>query len=326
MNKPIILAYLADWKAAELPAAKVDYAKMTHIAHSFAVATNEGVTFPDVKASRELITTAHKKGVKVTLAIGGAESNRALSTLCQTVDGAKKLAASVAAHVQTIGYDGVDVDWEHPENRADAGRLSLFVAELRRVVPRPKLLTMAVPATDWSAKWHDAPALLPHLDWAAVMTYDFYGPWSGDAGHHAALFPTKASDPSLSGSAAIKYWRTVKKFPASKLLLGVSVYARGFRAKAWGDVVSNHADKEVERAYRDLGGVGKTDAATGTATWKAENGAVILSGDNPDTARQKGGWAKSQNLAGVFFWELSQDLDGDKSVIRAARRGYGAGR
>ena len=118
----------------------------------------------------------------------------------------------VAAQIKAIGYDGADVDWEHPETVADTRRLSGFVAALRQEMPRPLLLTMAVPATDWNGRWYDAPALMPHLDWLAVMCYDFYGPWSAEAGYQAALFAPKGTEQGLCASAGITYWRDRKHF------------------------------------------------------------------------------------------------------------------
>lgn len=324
MNKPIVLAYRSSWNEADLPPAKVNYAPLTHIAHSFAVANKTGLQFPEAKASRTLIETAHKSGVKVTLAVGGAGSNAALSALCATPAKTVTLAKTVAKHINVLGYDGADVDWEHPENATETNRLSAFVGALRAELPRPKLLTMAIPSTDWDGRWYDAPTLLPHLDWAAVMSYDFFGSWSDTAGHHAALIAAKGVDPALSGSAAIAYWHEKKRFPAGKLLLGIPLYARGFRTKNWGDPVNSPGDKRFDEPYRVVKS-GVTDRALVCAMGKAENGAIIWSGDNPETAQVKAAWARKQNLAGVFFWELSQDGDGKSlpSVIVAAARGFG---
>ena len=324
MKKPIVLAYRASWQDTAGSAARIAYRPLTHIAHSFAVAEKNVLTFPGDATSRDLVQTAHKNGVKVTIAIGGAESNKNLSALCATDVGTKALAKSVAAQIKAIGYDGADVDWEHPENADDTNRLSRFVAALRAELPRPLLLTMAAPSTDWSGRWYDAPAIIPHLDWVAVMCYDFYGTWSDTAGRHAPLFAAKGTEPVFSASVGMEYWNKKKHFPAEKLVLGIPVYARGFRTKNWGDPVPNAADKNIEAAYRTLG-ASVTDRQAVCATWTAENGAVLLSGDNAETARIKGEWARKQGYGGVFFWELSQDSDNktSPSVIVAAAKGFG---
>ncbi len=328
--KPIVLAYRSDWNEAELPPERVNYKPLTHIAHSFAVVGATGIKSPATDSARKLVETAHRNGVKVLLAVGGAESNAALSTLCATKAGARTLAQSVAARVLSIGYDGADIDWESPENHTEGNRLSHFVAEMRLALPRPKLVTMAVTAVDWFGRWFDSPALEPHVDWAAVMCYDFYGPWSDRAGYHSALYPSKKAPPKadeqgMTASGGIHYWRERKRFPADKLLLGIPLYARGFRTKEWGAVVPNAADRKFEVTIRSLKDGGTTDPDAVCATWQSENGSVLLAGDNTHTARLKGAWARQNKLGGVFFWELSQDGDGKSapSVIRAARDGWG---
>ncbi|MBC8139198.1 MAG: glycoside hydrolase family 18 protein [Fibrella sp.] len=327
MAKPIVLAYRSDWNENDLPPDRINYKPLTHIAHSFAVAESVGLRFPAFGPSRALVETAHRSGVKVLLAVGGADSNKALSALCATGADTRKLVSEIAAHVKKVGYDGADIDWEHPENPTDTNRLSRFTAVLRGALPRPKLVTMAVPSVDWNGRWYDAAAVLPYVDWAAVMCYDFYGPWAERAGHQSALFAAKATEPALSASAAMRYWREMKQFPASKLLLGVPLYVRGFRTKNWGDSVPNPADKQFNVSYRSLKSVGKTEKDVVCATWLTDSGTVIASGDNPESARKKGAWAKQNKLAGVFFWELSQDGDGKSipSVIQAARKGFEGG-
>ncbi|MBC7805420.1 MAG: glycoside hydrolase family 18 protein [Akkermansiaceae bacterium] len=330
--KPIVLAYRSSWNENDLPPDRVNWSLLTHIAHSFALAESGGIRFPPIDASRALVETAHRNGVKVLLAVGGADSNKALSALCATEVGTQKLVAEIAAQVKKVGYDGADIDWEHPASVTDTNRLSRFAAALRGALPRPMLVTIAVPSVDWDGRWYDAPALLSHVDWAAVMCYDYYGPWSNRAGYHAALFPLKTGVPqadqtALTASGSIRYWRETKRFPASKLILGIPLYVRGFRTKNWSDPVANPADKQFSVAYRTLKGAGVIDKTAVCATWLAEDGAVIASGDNPETALRKGAWAKQNGLAGIFFWELSQDGDGKMvpSVIAAARKGFETG-
>ena len=327
--KSVVLAYRSDWNAKELPAERIDYKPLTHIANAFALADKGGIRFPAVDSSRALIETAHRNDVKVLLAVGGAESNKELSAICATPVGTRQLAEQIASHVQTMGYDGVDIDWEMPESVPDTNRLSGFTAALRKVLPRTKMLTMAVTPVDWFGRWFDGPALIPYLDWIAVMCYDLYGPWSERAGHQAALLPPKGTASGteaamLTASGAIRYWREKKKIPANKLLLGIPLYARGFRAKQWGDPVPDVSDKKFETSYRALNSIGKSEDALVCATWLGAAGTVRYSGDNPESARKKGIWAKQNGLAGVFFWELSQDGDGKTlpSIVRAAREGF----
>lgn len=319
--KSICLAYRSDWNADALPPERIDFRPLTHIAHSFITVKGNTVMPPDERHARALVGAAHKKGVKVTLAIGGAESNASLTAACATETGAAKLADAIVAFVRKIGYDGVDIDWEMPENTTDGNRLTLLVRLLRKRLPAPYLVTMAVPALDWSGKWFDAKALIPLVDWFAIMTYDFYGPWSDTAGYHAALFPSKTASPReaerfLTASSGIEYWRKNKQCPPQKLVMGIPLYARGFRTAHWGDRVANSADKNLDSSYADIAvrykaGAHRDNTAV-VAIWESPDKREHYSGDDAVTTRQKGIWAKKQNIAGIFFWELSQDGDGKK--------------
>lgn len=45
--------------------------------------------------------------------------------------------------------------------------------------------------------------------------------------------------------------------------------------------------------------------------------------NGPETMREKAAWARSEGLAGIMIWELSQDASGDRALLRAIGRGLG---
>ena len=330
--KPVTLAYRSDWNWSDLPPGRVRWRELTHIAHAFAEPKRTGFTFPEEDHGRGLVAAARANGVAALLAVGGEGSNRALSALCASDAGAQKAADQIVAFADRQGYSGVDVDWEHPESAADSQRLTRFVALLRERLPHPRLVTLAAPTSEYYGRWYDAGAMLPHLDWFAVMCYDFYGAWTKHAGYHAALYPSRTVTGGeeeaalLTGDAAIRYWRERRRLPAAKLLLGVPLYARGFRAAAWGarktaDTAPEEMPFRALAVRKDL--LAARDDAAVAATWVSADGAVRYAGDDNETARRKGAWARERNLGGVFFWELSEDGDGHKmpSLVAAARAG-----
>ena len=78
------------------------------------------------------------------------------------------------------------------------------------------------------------------------MAYDFAGPWTETAGHHAQLYAPKRPHNEASrnsGSGAVAYARRMG-VPAEKIVLGVPCYGRsflgarkagdGFRGGGWG--------------------------------------------------------------------------------------------
>lgn len=84
------------------------------------------------------------------------------------------------------------------------------------------LLTSALPAGEWALKNIDLSKASQYLDYINLMTYDFSGPWSNLAGHHAQLYtPTRIYQDAacLSCSSAVAYVLS-KNVPAGKVILG----------------------------------------------------------------------------------------------------------
>src|SRR5690606_33918173 len=96
------------------------------------------------------------------------------------------LAYSASQMVTQYGYDGIDVDWEHPQNPTEGQHYIALLHELRRYLPAPRfLLTSAVPAGEWALQNIDMFAASTLLDFVNIMAYDFSGPWTPMAGHQA---------------------------------------------------------------------------------------------------------------------------------------------
>lgn len=328
---PCILGYYADW-AAGLTPRQIDYRLFTHLTHAFATVQSDGtLTMPDPAKSRDLCARAHAAGTKVLLAIGGAGSGKNFARATATLAGVARLVDGLAAVVRDTGYNGLDVDWESPTDAASQAGMETLIRALRERLPPDALITMAAPASDWSGRWFDRAALLPSVDLLNVMTYDFHGPWSDHAGHNAPLaYSPDDGHPACRTNTldgALNYWLRQKGWPREKLLLGIPLYGRGFRASGWGaPATGSYARSEV--MYRDIAALQKAgwkrgwDTAAQVPSLHSPDGSEILSYEDADSARGKGRYARDNDLGGIFFWEISQDFDGQTNpLVRAARAG-----
>ena len=130
------------------------------------------------------------------------------------------------------GFDGIDIDWEHPSN-AEQGRDYLkLMTELRTHLPRERyVLSTALPVGEYVLKYIDIARLASVLDLFNLMAYDFSGPWTGSSGHHAQLFapaqPVNAFA-ARSGAGAVEYLAS-RGMQREKIVLGIPTYARWFR-------------------------------------------------------------------------------------------------
>jgi len=197
-----LVAYYYFGDQTETPkytAAQIPYGKLTHLIHVAVqpVKSADG----EIKISRnalepELIPRAHKAGVKVLVCVQGAAS--IFSKIAADANARIRFGASLKAFVVKYGYDGVDIDWEVPEGRADVTNCTALMQALRDALPAPDyLLSMATPSTPGNWGEYDFKGLTPIVDFYNVMTYDFHGPWTPVTGHNSPLF---SSDPERNGS------------------------------------------------------------------------------------------------------------------------------
>ncbi|HYX38881.1 MAG TPA: glycoside hydrolase family 18 protein [Oligoflexus sp.] len=181
----------------------------------------------------------------------------------------------------------------------------------------------------------------PGLDLVFAMTYDYYGAWDGIRGHTAGLFNTdKAVQPGFNGHDSIQ--NLIKAgVPPQNLVLGVSMYGRAWqnieatagtglsqsktdnKASAWalenGMWEPGVMDyKYIQTRYRhDPQFTFVFDAqAKAPFLWSASQ-RKLISYDNSCSTSYKAAYAKDQNLAGVFAWEI----DSDNGDILDAMRG-----
>jgi chitinase len=221
-------------------------------------------------------------------------------------------------------FDGIDIDWEYPnacglscDSSGPQGYVNLMAALRSRF--GSKLVTAAVPAGYQHINAANYGGAAQYVDWYNVMTYDFFGAW-------ASTGPTAPHSPLTSYSGipqanffsdyAIQLYKS-KGVPASKLLLGVGFYGRGWAGVpnvngGLNQSASGPAPGTYEQGIEDYKVLVNSCPATGTVagTAMAYCGGRWWSYDTPSTLAGKMTYKKNQGLGGVFFWELSGDTSG----------------
>jgi len=220
-------------------------------------------------------------------------------------------------------FDGIDIDWEYPNacgNTCDTSGRAAFknvMAAMRAKFGQNNLVTAAITADASSGGKIDAAdyaGAAQYVDWYNPMTYDFFGAW-------AAQGPTAPHSPLTSYSglpqqgfytdAAIQKLKGLG-VPASKLLLGVGFYGRGWTGvsqAAPGGTATGAAPGTYEAGIEDYKVLKSKCPATGTVagTAYAHCGNQWWSYDTPATIAGKMTYKQQQGLGGTFFWELSGD-------------------
>ncbi|MEU2064692.1 glycoside hydrolase family 18 protein [Streptomyces sp. NPDC013455] len=229
-------------------------------------------------------------------------------------------------------FDGIDIDWEYPNAcgaTCDTSGREAFrnlMAALRSKFGSGNLVTAAITADATSGGKIDAAnyaGAAQYVDWYNPMTYDYFGAWdaSGPTAPHSPLN-------SYAGIPKANYYTsaTIAKLkglgiPASKLLLGIGFYGRGWTGvtqAAPGGTATGPAAGTYEQGIDDYKVLKTKCPATGTVggTAYAKCGNDWWSYDTPATIATKMTYKNQQGLGGTFFWELSGDTAGGE-LIRA---------
>ncbi len=220
-------------------------------------------------------------------------------------------------------FDGIDIDWEYPnacgltcDTSGPAAFKNLSQA-LRAEFGKDYLITAAITADGSEGGKIDAAdygGAAQYLDWYNVMTYDYFGAWdkAGPTNPHSPLTSFAGIPKEGFNSAAAIAKLKAKGVPASKLLLGIGFYGRGWTGvtqSAPGGTATGPAAGTYEAGIEDYKILKNTCPATGTfaGTAYAHCGTNWWSYDTPATINTKMAWAKNQGLGGAFFWEFSGD-------------------
>ncbi|MFF9074987.1 glycosyl hydrolase family 18 protein [Streptomyces sp. NPDC014735] len=227
-------------------------------------------------------------------------------------------------------FDGIDVDWEYPNacgltcDTSGPNALKAITSALRAKFGSKNLVTAAITADASAGGKIDATdyaGAAQSLDWYNVMTYDFFGAWDakGPTAPHSPLTSydgiPKAGFTSAEAIAKLK----AQGVPASKLLLGIGFYGRGWTGvtqDAPGGTATGAAPGTYETGIEDYKVLKNSCPTTGTVagTAYAHCGNNWWSYDTPATIASKMTWAKGQGLGGAFFWEFSGDTTNGELV------------
>lgn len=295
-----VVAYYPSWKANQLE--KIDYSVVTHVIYAFAIPTSEGNLLPleNEELAKFIIKEAHANQRKVLLAIGGWSYQEIPleTTFMKATNTPEKIQAlgdAIIKMCNEYGFDGVDMDWEHPRydgtSEVRYETLMLYLAE--KLHQQDKLLTAAVISgvTAQGQVYYDAAAhtdaVLDQVDWLNVMAYD-----GGDGASHSSY------DFAIDSG---NYWKETRGLESGKIALGVPFYGR----PSWASYEEILA--EVSDGYG-------TDLSTYKGMQVYYNGV--------DTIKKKTEYAKG-NFGGIMIWEITQDtsqkeyslLQGIKEVL-----------
>lgn len=273
------------------------------------------------------------RNLKILLSVGGWTYSSNFRQPASTPQGRETFARSCVELVKNLGFDGIDIDWEYPQNSEEASHYVLLLQAVRYALdaysasPAGKgyhfELTVACPAGAQNYEKLDMPSMDRYLDFWNLMAYDYAGSWDSTAGHQANLQhnpSNPASTPFNTESAIAAY--TSRGVAPDKIVLGMPLYGRAFtNTDGPGTGYSGVGEGTWENGVHDYkrlplpGCEERMDEHAGATYCFDPNKRLMITYDTVPMARRKAEYVKQKGLGGAMWWESGADKEGGESLI-----------
>ena len=299
------------------------------------------------------ILKARHPQVKTLIVIGGDQHSIYFSDVALTAESRRIFAESCAEFVERYDFNGIDIDWEYPvegghednqRREEDKENFTLLIAALRLQLDMlsirtnmEHLLTISASGNPLYAENIEIDHVVRYLDWINVMTYDFHGPWGGEADEvtnlNSALYSAD-DDPldepyhsSFNMQFAIFYYLD-QSVPLHKLNASIAFYGRGYGkvedanngmfvsydgpapVGTWEDGIFDYW--ELKYSYIDRRGYTSFRHEDARVPWLYNSlSHITISYDDSLSVSEKAHFITDMNLGGVSFWDFSADKHRD---------------
>lgn len=349
----MVVAYVAGYRDFDFTT--IDVSGITHINYAFGNIRDGEAIFDTTKIDGKNLTPkdidalnslkSKKPDLKILASIGGWSWSGGFSDAALNKESRLKFAKSCAVFIKKYDLDGIDLDWEYP-NQIGAGNthrpedVHNFTFMLKAVreqldsmaemenMGKHYLLSIATGADKVYVKNSELGEIHKYIDFLNIMTYDFYNGLHKITGHHSNYLPS--AKPELDKNSVVKAVDMCLNtgFPAKKINLGIPFYGRIWKGvKADGKKVLFQNAETVGMGidyinfYKNINANGFIrywdNVAKAPYLWNS-NEKTFISYEDEESIQYKIEYLKGKGLAGVMFWEYSADHDGKllKAVVQ----------
>jgi|GEM_PF-5478796 len=232
------------------------------------------------------------------------------------------------------GFDGIDLNWQFPENEEQQTHFVALVKQLREKLTetgaktnRYYQLSAAVTGNYQKMEYVAPGEIHPYLDFFNVMTHDLTETWENETGHRSPMYaPVAAKDSKLTVSAALDEYVNVYQVPKHKLIMGMGYYSKGWfgvesaavGASAIGAAIGLWDDQQNDRTglnawfhmkekEQDAGNIVSWDEVAKVPYLYDPATQEFFTYENPQSIQYKVDYILENGYGGAMIWELSQD-------------------
>ncbi len=346
----MVVAYVAGYRDFDFTT--IDVSRITHINYAFANIRNGEAVFDTTKIDGKRLTPkdivalnslkTKNPDLKVLVSVGGWSWSKGFSDAALTEESRLKFAKSCAVFVDKYNLDGIDLDWEYP-NQIGAGNthrpedvhnFTLMLKAVREHLDllsekkgknKHYLLAIATGADNAYVKNTELGEIHKYIDFLNIMTYDFYNGLHKTNGHHSNYKPSAQPDFDMNSVVNAVDMHIDAGFPAEKINLGIPFYGRIWKGvKTDGEqILFNEAETvgmgiDYSDFHQNINSNGFTrfwdDKAEAPYLWNSAE-KTFISYEDEESVKYKIEYLKNKGLAGVMFWEYSADYD--KTLLNA---------
>ncbi|WP_346861966.1 glycoside hydrolase family 18 protein [uncultured Draconibacterium sp.] len=346
----MVVAYVAGYRNFDFTS--IDVSGITHINYAFGNIRNGEAVFDSTKIDGQGLSPedlAELNGLKaknpklnVLISIGGWSWSKGFSDAALSEESRLKFAKSCATLVDVHNLDGIDLDWEYPNQigagnayrKEDVRNFTLMLKAVREqldLLAKTKgdekhyLLTIATGADKTYVDNVEMAEIHKYLDFLNIMTYDFYNGHHKTTGHHSNLKASADAGFDMNSVVNAIDVHVNAGFPVEKINLGIPFYGR-----IWKGVENENNEVLFKKAetigsgidyadfYQNINANGYTrywdENALAPYLWSPEE-RTFISYEDEESIQYKVDFMKKRGLAGVMFWEYSADHD--KTLLNA---------
>jgi len=337
-KKHVIIGYVGGYHGL-YDTTMVDPKKLTHINYAFVIIKNNRAYLEHEKTDtvnfRNLLKLKKiNPNIKILISIGGWGGSRYFSDAVLTDTAREGFAASAVAIVRKYNLDGVDIDWEYPD---DIGAGNIYRAEdkhnytlmfqklrldldtLEKQTGRKQCLTTAVGGFGRFLKQTEMGDAAKYLDYVSLMTYDFAQDSLHIVLHHTNLYASKGYKTLCSADMAVRDFMGAG-VPADKLVVGVAFYGHTIAAIDSAKTILGAPTAPIRMRTQGGGYTFIKDSLVnqkGYKYYRDKDAAApylyndqlkqFITFDDEWSVKNKCQYVKKNDLAGVMFWEYASD-------------------
>lgn len=240
-------------------------------------------------------------------------------------------ADNVIALINQYGFDGVDIDWEYPNNSTEETRYVKLMQILYQKVKANNpnhLVTTAIAGGMWQPPRYRLSQSGAYVDYINMMTY---GMTSNSGYYQNALFPKYTYDDPTFGVGKTLTSTSIEEsiqlfnsygIPNNKIIVGLAFYGIS-QIKVngvWTNNGSIHYTEIKNSLFEDDNYIKRYDDDAQVPYIISTSGTYFVSYDDPKSVRAKCAYVIEEGLKGVMFWEWGTDLTG--TLLQAIRSSF----